>query len=344
MRASMKSLLPLRHGSTCGTPTDHAMGDGEVIREFRPVVIDDAWPWYESSPARDESLRAQCEDLGCRYLNGVEVANLVDDLLRRTLHEGDVVAVPLMSGALVLKAVEQLREDMAIEVVATPLSKHPFVTLSADPVSDLRSTCLMYERLSVSFMKAKVRALSAQQPRRMVLLDSSSATGSDACLFFDRVASWGWRTAEPVFVSLVEAVGAEDHYAPGPSREPKVRRPDAAALTSVAFDVIYTSHLRFLSKSLVQQSQCAEDLRAEFPRLTSYWDDDAGDTADVGRRLANTRAKSAHRTHVRTARSTMGIADRLASALIDIEERLPLYITDRAWAVRRAVLETTRAR
>lgn len=302
------------------------------------MVIDDAWPWYESSTARGKALRQRCQTLGCRYLDEADVVDLAVRMLRRTLRADDVVVVPLMSGALVFRALELVRKELAIQVVIAPLSKHPFVTLSADSELDLRATCREYEQLSILFMTTKLRTFLSQQPRRLVLLDSSSAAGSDARLFFDRVASWGWGSVETVFAVLVEAVGADDHFAPGPSRELKTCRPDAAALTAVGFDVVYTSHLRFLSRPFDYQATSTERLRAEFPMLTSYWDASGGDTAGVSSRLARTRANSAHRTHARTARSTQDIADQLTSAVVGVENRLPLHISDRAWALRRTLI------
>ncbi|UXA15839.1 hypothetical protein KXD97_32375 (plasmid) [Mycobacterium sp. SMC-8] len=243
-----------------------------------------------------------------------------------------------MSGALLLSALQRVRTVISVEVVVAPVSKHPFVTLSADTDAELRDACQRYERLSKSFMTTKLGPFGTRQSRRMVLLDSSSAAGSDAQLFFDRVSSWGWSAGERIFVSLIEAVGEEDDYAPGPSREAKTLRPDAAALTAVGFDVIYTSHLRFLARSIEQQDACAGALRAEFPELTGYWDQDAGDRADVANRLARTRAKSTHRTHARTARSTKGVADRLGAALLDVERQLPVSVDDRARTKREALL------
>lgn len=299
-----------------------------AFRELRPVVVDDAWPWYHSPSSRGDSLRHSFESLGCRYLDAGELGDLVARMLQRTLRGGDLVFVPLMSGALVLPALRRVRRDVEIDIVLVPMSKHPFVSLSADSEADLENSCGKYQDLSTSFMKAKLGAFRGSKLRRFVLLDSSTAAGSDARLFFDRISSWGCAASSEQFMTVVDAVGDSDGVAPGPGAEAKLLRPDAATIVAVGFDVIYTSHLRFLSRPIPEQVACATATRSKFPGLTSYWDDDRGDSADIARRLAQTRANSVYRTHARTSRSTAGLASRLAVALADVERLHPLSVTD----------------
>lgn len=292
-------------------------------RENRPIVVDDAWPWYEVSKTRQHLLRTRVEEAGCLFLDGDEITSRAFKFFQENLKQGDLVVVPLMSGVLAVPALERVAKTLPIEIVMAPVSKHPFVTLSADTESALRKTCRNYETSSTSLMNEKLGGLAPEKPSRLVLLDASTALGSDAHLFFNRVASWGWNTVEQSFLVLIDAVGDEDTLAPGRSREPKVRRPDASAMTSVGFDVLYTSHLRFLSLPETERTTRAAALRIDFPDLTRYWEDDAEDVKCVREALARTRATSVDRTHARPSRSTSGLAELLTSVLEAVERDEP---------------------
>jgi hypothetical protein len=292
-------------------------------RENRPIVVDDAWPWYQVSKTRQHLLRTRVEEAGCLFLDEEEITSRAFKFLQENLNHGDLVVVPLMSGVLAIPALEQIAKTLPVEIVMAPVSKHPFVTLSADTESELWKTCQNYETLSNSLMNARPSGLAPEKPSRLVLLDTSTALGNDAHLFFNRVASWGWNTVEQSFLVLVDAVGDEDTLAPGSSREPKVRRPDESAVTSVGFDVLYTSHLRFLSLPETERTTRAATLRIDFPDLTRYWEDDAEDVKYVREALARTRAKSVDRTHARPSRSTSGLTELLMSVLEAVERHEP---------------------
>lgn len=292
-------------------------------RENRPIVVDDAWPWYQVSKSRQHLLRTGVEEAGCLFLDEEEITTRAFKFLQDNLKQGDLVVVPLMSGALAIPALERIAKTLPVEIVMAPVSKHPFVTLSADSESELWRTCQNYETSSISLMKAKLDGLALEEPSRLVLLDASTALGSDADLFFSRVASWGWNTVEQSFLVLVDAVGDEDTLAPGRSRAPKVRRPDASAVTSIGFDVLYTSHLRFLSFPEAERTTKVAALRMDFPDLTRYWEDDAEDVMAVRAALALTRATSVDRTHARPSRSTSELAELLTSVLEAAERHEP---------------------
>lgn len=307
-------------------------------RENRPTVIDDSWVWYAEQEERRERMRDRLSQVGARYLDRTEIGILASRLLERHLRPGDLVVVPLMSGALMLPAIREVVRQTPVEVLVAPLSKHPFVSLSGDSDRDLFLTCKQYERLSESFMTFGRGAEPVSPPHRVVLVDSSTAAGRDAELFFERTAMHRWGASEHLFLVLVNAIGDVEGVAPGMPAEMKVRRPDASALTLAGFDPLYLSHLRFLASPAATRAARAAFVREAFPRLTLYWEEESGYIGPMADEVARTLASSPDRTHARKPRSAGRLADDLIEIVVDVERDLPLMLDDNARARRREIL------
>jgi hypothetical protein len=306
--------------------------------ENRLTVIDDSWLWYAEDQPRHERMRARLSRVGARYLDQAEIGILATELLEGHLRPGDLVVVPLMSGTLMLPALNEVAKRTDIDVLVAPLSKHPFVTLSADSDGDLFSTCEQYERLSERFLAPERQWEHDSSPHRVVLVDSSTAAGRDAELFFERIARHRWQAAEHLFLVLVNAIGDDEGVAPGRPAEEKARRPDASAITSVGFDPLYVSHLRFLSGPVAARASRAASVREAFPRLTLYWEPEAEGSARVAEAVARIRASSPDRTHARKPRSAGGSADELIEIVVDVDREMPVILDDEARARRRVIL------
>jgi hypothetical protein len=307
-------------------------------QESRPIVLDDSWVWYAKSETRQELLRQRFEDAGCRYLGEDEIVSLATRLLDSRLCDGDIVVVPLMSGALLLPAIDAISARVDIRVLIAPLSKHPFVTLSGDDDLQLHQACRWYERRSISFMEQEMSRTRFTVPRRVVVVDASTAAGRDAELFFHRVARRRWAARDLQFFALVNAIGHDESSAPGSPPEAKIRRPDASAITARLFDPLYVSHLRFMARSEPARAATAALVRSAFPRLTQYWDDDADGDIAVTTAAAHARDSSRDRTHARTPRSAGAIAEELFSILVDVERESPVTIDVTALTRRRWIL------
>jgi hypothetical protein len=238
----------------------------------RLLVLDNE-PWYHAPAGYADEVRKRLRPWYPEIVDAAQLGRLTAALADAVLQPGDVVVAPLMSGALLLPTLDERCRRLGIPLLLLPMSKHPFVTLSADDHGDLMRTCRCYADAS-----GKLRLLPVLLQRlvhggsRIVFFDSNSATGRDALLFRELCAQWLGRPPCFCFAVLVNEIGDTAATAPGWRSGPKALRPDACALQLRGTNTKYLSHVRFLCRAWEAQVLVARQVRAAFPDLTAYWD------------------------------------------------------------------------
>lgn len=240
-----------------------------------PLLFDDRYPWYHQAPAGDPSADGTVA-AAFRWAVGQEWAAAQARELARTLVDaGSVVLVPLMSGALLWDAVLPVCEERGAAAALVPMSKHPFVTLSADDPGSLAATCALYEwsssRLSIlpEWFKANWQA----GRRKVVMLDANTAAGRDAELLRFLVQRWVGGTPEFSFGVLVNETTESPEMTSGWRSGRKSLQPDAFAVRLVGDNTKYLSHITFLLQPEDIQLSAVRRIRAAHPRLTAFWDE-----------------------------------------------------------------------
>ncbi|MQY05029.1 hypothetical protein [Actinomadura macrotermitis] len=266
------------------------------------LLVLDHHPWYEAPPRYEDRVRGLLGGWYPHVLGHTELAGLTAETLAPVIRPGDVVVAPLMSGALLLPVLRRLCDEAGAHLLLLPMSKHPFVTLSADPPEALQAACTDYARSSagLSDLPAVLRRLTGRSTR-VIFADSNSATGRDALLFRELCTDWLGRAPDYAFAVLVNEIGVDEDTAPGWRSGRKALRPDRSGIVLSGSTTRYLSHLRFLTRTWEEQVDTARAVRAAHPELTAYWDTISEQLRYIHGHRASTLAIHRERLHVRTA-------------------------------------------
>jgi hypothetical protein len=290
----------------------------ESIRETikQRLLVVDALPWYSVADDYDSQADRAFRALGLRTMGSAEVRARCAELARVVLRPRDLVVLPLMSGALLLEPVTRRAREIGATVVTLPLSRHPFVTLSADAPKTLSSAAM-----AADF----TRLLKKTLPRfsRIVFLDSNSATGKDFVLFRERLALALGDTIPMHFSVLISEMAENPAFGPGHRGGPKLKQPDSAAVGLVGSNTRFLSHLRFLRMGLDAQIEVADRIRSALPDLTAYWETVPAPLRSIHNYEQSNLMIHRKRLHVRHAADDDHRADELARVvgLLDAESR-----------------------
>jgi len=131
-----------------------------------PLLVTDSHPWYRAPAQYDRAVERAFSGLGFHVMGADELAERCDLLVRQVLRKGDLVVLPLMSGALFTGTVRRRADPLGVPVLCLPLSRHPFVTLSADPPETLLAACASYARSSELMAEEFTGRENTARPRR----------------------------------------------------------------------------------------------------------------------------------------------------------------------------------
>lgn len=239
---------------------------GETLEQ--PLLLSDAHPWYEVPTGYDGLVESCFAPLGLRTMGAAETHWYASELVRRVLEPGDLVVIPLMCGALLEGAAREHAGVIGAEVVSAPLSRHPFVSLSADAPDQLVESCKRFAE-STSMWEERFFTLlqrSGNRVRRIVYLDSNSATGRDFVLFRELVRYRVGREMPMHFSVLVSETAHDEERGPGHRGGPKAKVPDSAAVRLIGSNTKFLSHLRFLRRGLADRSPRPRSCARRCPR------------------------------------------------------------------------------
>jgi hypothetical protein len=241
---------------------------------FAPLLLVDRAPWYDDEPDLEHRLRAELGELyGCIF--GLrDVQRYAQDLIERAIPPGSLVLVPLMAGAMFYEVLRPYAERHGCAIVPLPMSRHPYVTLSADPSDVLAATLVRYCASAATVLES-LPALLAGAVRRgvpVVYLDVNSTTGRDALLVEELLRSWSTPSAGLSFAVLIDESSEDNAVATGWRSAAKVRIADHRAVRLVGRNTKYLSHLAFLQRPREAQFAHGEACRARFPNLLAFWD------------------------------------------------------------------------
>ncbi|MFI8933308.1 hypothetical protein ACIG3E_37285 [Streptomyces sp. NPDC053474] len=307
-----------------------------------PLLVIDSHPWYDTPRAYDAAVGAAFGALGFRVLGVEEIAANCDRLVKAVLRSGDLVVLPLMSGALLAETVRRRAEALGAMVLALPLSRHPFVTLSADDQETLADSCAAYARSSSLWVRdfGKLLRRARHRVERVVFLDSNSATGKDFVLFGERARRCLGASVPLHFSVLISETAEDDAYGPGHRGGRKLRQPDSAALRLVGSNTKFLSHLRFLQRDMTDQIALVDGLRAALPDLTAYWDTVPADLQSIHDYRASTHVIHTKRLHIRFAADDEERATTLSHHIGELDRAHRLTTGSDAMARRAALLTT----
>lgn len=239
------------------------------------LLFDDRFPWYRWS---QEEGRDVSDHMGTEF-NWIVGRRWAEERARRLaealVDEKCVVILPLMSGALLWDAVSRVCDERDVPALLIPLSKHPFVTLSADDPQMLEASCSRYQSSSarLEILPEWFRRHWANGRKRVVMLDANTAAGRDAGLLRSLIERWIGRPVEFVFGTLINETTESLDMAPGWRSGAKFAKPDLYALRLVGSNTKYLSHLRFLTWQQEAAVTTVRRVRARYPRLTAFWDE-----------------------------------------------------------------------
>lgn len=301
----------------------------DTTLENRLLVLDHE-PWYDAPGDYSELARQALQQFAPHILGPAELRRLTTELTDETLQPGDVVVAPLMSGALLLPTLADRCAEMELPLLLLPMSKHPFVTLSADDPTDLMTYCGAYARSSEALpsLPGLLGRLVGEGRNRVVFIDSNTATGRDALLFRELCRQWIGDALDFCFSVLVNEVGDDDSTAPGWRHGAKAMAPDTYAVRLRRRNTRYLSHLRFLSQGWEAQTQVARSVRGTFPALTTYWDTVPDNLAHIHGHRTSTLPIHTERLHVRFSPDEDGEVGRAVGVAVhDLDEAAPLLLT-----------------
>jgi hypothetical protein len=300
----------------------------ETTLDERVIVLDHE-PWYDA-PEDYQVLAGQALQPFTPHVIGPgELTRLTQELAADILAPGDIVVAPLMRGALLMPGLAECCAQLDLPVLPLPLSRIPFVTLSADDPADLMAYCEGYAPSSDALIVLPdlLRQLVREGRRRVVLMDTDSATGREAALFRALCRRWTAGALGFRFAVLINEIGDDEHSPSSRRSGAHAIRPDAWILRLRRSSTRYLSHLRFQSQARETQMGIARTVRAAFPTLTRYWDT-TPELTHVHGYPASTRSTHSERLHLRIGSQEDGAARRALSAAVrDLDRRAPLRLT-----------------
>jgi hypothetical protein len=293
------------------------------------LLVLDHEPWYDA-PEDYQVLAGQALQPFARHVIGpADLARLAQELAAGILAPGDIVVAPLMRGALLMPGLAERCAQLNIPVLPLPLSRIPFATLSADDPADLLAYCEGYAHSSEALIVLPdlLRQLVREGRRRVVLMDTDSATGREAAVFRALCRKWTAGALGFRFAVLINEIGDEEPNRSSRRSGADAIPPDAWALRLRRSSTRYLSHLRFQSQARETQASIARTVRAAFPTLTTYWDT-TPELAHTHSHHAPTRPTRAERVHLRVGSEEHGEVGRSVSAAVrDLDRRAPLLLT-----------------
>jgi hypothetical protein len=293
----------------------------------------DAFPWYTPTVEALAYARAEFGALGYRVITPEEVRERLRELIRSVLSADTALVLPLMSGGLVYDVAKEETERASADLVLLPLSKHPFVTLTADAAAQFAASMARYERMNRAWVPLGGDATA--QRSNIVLLDTNTARGADAFVFRERSdLSHEQRFA---FISMInEEKFDAPGYAPGWRSGPKYAAPSHYMLKTDT-STRYLSHLRYLTLPLEGQIGIARRVRSRYPHLTQFWDTTPADLRYVHNHESSNNVIHKERTHARFAEGDAQLVAEIERIVMKAEE-LGMWAFDRAASDRREAL------
>ncbi|MFF4806029.1 hypothetical protein ACFY1U_47920 [Streptomyces sp. NPDC001351] len=312
----------------------------EVSR--RPLLVIDSHPWYSEPEQYDRTVRSVFEDLGFQVMGAEELAERAARLADAVLRPGDLVVLPLMSGALFSGPLKERADRLGVPVVCLPLSRHPFVTLSADPAETLLHSCTEYARSSARLVGELPGLLRRSRERvaRIVFFDSNSATGKDFVLFGERVRPHLRDNVDLHFSVLISETAEDEAHGPGHRGGRKLHRPDSAALRLIGSNTRFLSHLRFLRHGIAEQVRITDRLRGALPDLTAYWETVPAELRSIHNYGESTQLIHKKRLHIRFAAADEERAHTLTAGVRRLDGEYPLGTGPEVLARRRALMSS----
>lgn len=307
-----------------------------------PLLVVDTSPWYTVPPNYAAVARDLFAPLGYNVLDATTLVDAVSPWLQAEIDSGDLIMLPLMSGALLRDAVDKVAAERHAEVLIVPSSKHPFVTLSADSDSELMESLRHYERTALGLDDTLRRLALSSKIRRVVFLDTNTARGKDALLlrrylgqFFDRDVAFS-------FVVAINETTEQLAMAPGWRSGLKDSSPDVWGVRSIGHTTRYLSHMRFLADREDVQVARARHVLGRYPGIRHFWDTLSPELAAIhGHRESHLRIHREH-THVRLAVEDQGIWPQLADRFRTLDS-IARPVVDEEARNRRAILLSTAA-
>ena len=311
----------------------------------RALLIDDSWPWYDAPADYAESVARIFGRHGFDVLSRDDVETHTLRLCRRFMRAGDLVVLPLMGSALMLPAARAVADEIGARVVAVPLSRHPFVTLSAGTADELDRACATYAESSRQFVDTFWTDLKAsgERHRRVVYFDTNSATGKDFLLFDQLLRRWAGFDGPTAFVVLVNETAEDFDHGPGHRGGKKVLSPQDYAIRLIGTNTRYVSHFRFLRMDADQQRAQVRELRARHPDMTAFWEVTPADLGAIHGYRTSQQLIHRERLHIRYNAHDVDNADELRHALAELDATAPLRLTPTVAALRRDLLTYHRA-
>lgn len=247
--------LPLP-GATTGEflEASSCAGGGKEVRLETSLLVLDEHPWYRDCEADAYSAMFR-QHLMHLYTQLLDQQSIVELLIQqlfprlRQMPPFDAVIIPLMSGAVLVKAaVEEFGRGQGAVVAPMPISRHPGVCLLRDPPSVRLKTLSSYADYASSFGVDLGKRLAlrkkGRRKLRVLLLDQKHHSGQVLLVvmkILNEILSQ-WSLDYTIAVLVNEFVGEPRMT---PSGEIKVTCPDVWAVESCV-NTRSTSHLYYV--------------------------------------------------------------------------------------------------
>lgn len=240
-----------------------------------PLVLDEC-PWYEVPDDYATFLRRNLNFLYTDFLD----QEAIDSLLYRRLFpqlrrfgDFDLVVVPLMAGAVLIRAaIAEFTERHGTPVVPLPISRHPGVAFLRE-APDVRAESLRayasYARHFNDRLGALATSMFGSAKRlRVLILEQTHHEGRVMLVIMDAIQrALSSFTVEFHIGVLMNEIGASPVLSP--MGTPKVTQPDAQAVHT-GVDTRSTSHLYYLLGHL-SGAWSARDLAGDATDALHLW-------------------------------------------------------------------------